>query len=180
MPAQPVVVESEPTGAPPVAVSAANARPVPLSPPVAAPRLALWRSALVLWRSRPLLGIGPDNFRRRYVEVIGPAADGRAYTDTRIHANDLYLETLADLGLVGVAVLAWLALALLRGLRRLSTSGRVVGLGCGLAAGAFFVHGAVDYFLEFTPLFGLFWMLLGLTAAYAENLPPAAPPSSTR
>jgi hypothetical protein len=180
MPAERVDVERASANAPPEEVSTANARPVPLSPPVPAPRLALWRSALVLWRGRPLLGIGPDDFRRRYEEVIGPAPDGRPYTDTRIHANSFYLETLADLGLAGIALLVWLAVSLLRALRRLSTSASIAGLGCGLAAGAFFVHGAVDYFLEFTPLFGLFWMLLGLTAAYAAAPPLAAPRSKTR
>ena len=126
------------------------------------------------------MGDKPDNFRRRYEEVIGLDANGQRYTDTRIHANNFYLETLADLGLVGIAWLAWLTFALLRALRLLSASGRLAGLGCGLAAAAFFVHGAVDYFLEFTPLFGLFWMLLGSTAAYAEGLPPGARRDSTR
>ena len=180
-PSQPVVVEAAVEGAPSPEVSAASARPMAPRASLPPPRRALWRSALVLWRSRALLGIGPDNFRRRYEEVIGLDANGQRYTDTRIHANNFYLETLADLGLLGVAGLAWLVFALVRALRVLSASGRLAGLACGLAAGAFFVHGVVDYFLEFTPLFGLFWMLLGLTAAYAEGLPPpGAPRGSTR
>jgi hypothetical protein len=179
-PTQPVVVEAEVDEAPSPQVSAASARPLPPRAPAFAPRPALWRSALVLWRGRPLLGIGPDNFRRRYEQVIGLDANGQPYTDTRIHANNFYLETLADLGLVGLAALGWLTFALLRALRLLSASGRLAGLACGLAAGAFFVHGAVDYFLEFTPLFGLFWMLLGLTAAHAEGLSPGGPRDSRR
>jgi len=169
MPAQPVVVEEQAEGAPPLEISDASLRRLALHDPAPAPRLALWRSALVLWQGRPFLGVGPDNFRRRYEEVIGLDPNGRPYMDTRIHANNLYLETLADLGLAGIATLGWLALSLLRALRDLSASGHLAGLGCGLAAAAFFVHGGVDYFLEFTPLLGLFWMLLGLTAAYAEG-----------
>jgi O-antigen ligase len=118
-----------------------------------------------LWRERPLLGVGPDNFRRRYEDVIGLAPNGRPYSDTRIHANNLYLETLADLGLAGIAALAWLAMGLLRALRDSAAAGRLASLGSGVAAAAFFVHGGIDYFLEFTPLFGLFWLLLGLTSA---------------
>jgi hypothetical protein len=180
MPAQSVIVESTSEGPPRLPVSAASSRPLAERSAESAPRRTLWRSALVLWRGHPLLGVGPDNFRRRYEEVIGLDPNGQAYTDTRIHANSFYLETLADLGLAGAAVLAWLGLSLLRALRDLSASGRLAGLGWGLAAAAFFVHGLVDYFLEFTPLFGLFWMLLGLTAACAEGPPPGALRGSRR
>jgi hypothetical protein len=179
MAAQSLIVEDKEEGAPPLEVTAADAEPMTVTAPPGAPRRALWRAALVLWRGRPLLGIGPDNFRRRYQDVIGLAPNGRPYTDTRIHANNLYLETLADLGLAGIAVLAWLTFSLLRALRDLSAAGRLAGLGCGLAAGAFFVHGGVDYFLEFTPLFGLFWVVLGLTAAHAQALRPEERRGST-
>jgi hypothetical protein len=139
------------------------ARPTIAPPPPR--RSALWRAAFILWRERPLFGIGPDNFRRRYQGVLSPAPTGQPYTDTRLHANSLYFETLADLGLVGIAALALIAFALVRLLRRHHVTGSLAGLGCGVAAVTFFVHGGLDYFFEFTPTFGLFWVLLGLTAA---------------
>jgi hypothetical protein len=128
-------------------------------------RVALWRAAVTLWRGHPLLGVGPDNFRRLYEAVLSPAPNGQPYTDTRIHANSLYFETLADLGLAGVIALALLMLALVRALRDLWAAKDALGLGLSVSAATFFVHGVADYFLEFTPTFGLFWMLLGLTAA---------------
>jgi hypothetical protein len=128
-------------------------------------RAALWRAAVVLWRERPLLGIGPDNFRRRYEAVLSPGPAGLPYTDTRLHANSMYFETLADLGLMGIAALVFIAVALARVLRAHHRAGRWAGLGFGVAAATFFVHGMLDYFLEFTPLFCLFWLLLGLAAA---------------
>ncbi len=145
--------------------------PVPrvMSAPPAPPRPTLWRAALVLWHQRPLLGVGPDNFRRRYQAILSPAPSGQPYTDTRLHANSLYFETLADLGLAGIAVLAWIALALSRQIRRQVSADDLAGLGCSVAAGTFFVHGGLDYFFEFTPLFGLFWVLLGLSAASAPR-----------
>jgi hypothetical protein len=143
----------------------------PGEPPPPA-RSALWRAAITLWRESPLLGVGPDNFRRRYERVLSPAANGSPYTDTRIHANSLYFETLADVGLVGVLALALLSLAWLRALRAHASMKRVAGLGFSVAAGVFFVHGVSDYFLEFTPTYGLFWMLLGLTAASGKTAAP--------
>jgi hypothetical protein len=164
--------------------STASASPRTAFEPTALPppRPALWRAARVLWRERPLFGVGPDNFRRRYEAVLSPAPNGQPYRDTRIHANNWYFETLADLGLAGIAALVWMAVVLLRAVRRHFVAGHVGAIGVSLAAALFFVHGALDYFLEFTPLYGLFWVLLGLTAA-SDALPPvastAAPPGST-
>ncbi len=155
-------------------------------PPFTAPppRRALWRAAVALWLSRPLLGVGPDGFRRRYEAILSPAPNGAPYTDTRIHANNLYFETLANLGAVGLGAVAALAFALARTLHRQVSTRNVLGLGLGVAAAMFFVHGVSDYFLEFTPAFGLFWMLLGLTDASRRGSarPPlvrAALPDST-
>ncbi len=142
-------------------------RPAAEIPPPSRP--ALWRAAVALWWQSPLLGIGPDNFRRRYEAVVSPSPNGQPYTDTRTHANSLYFETLADLGIAGVAALGAIALVLVRLLRGHATAGRLAGLGCAAAAATFFVHGGLDYFFEFTPLFGLFWLLLGLTAACATQ-----------
>ncbi len=152
-----------------------GAAPTPPAPSPSRPEL--WRAALVLWRERPLFGIGPDNFRRRYGAVLGAAPGGEPYADTRIHANSLYFETLADLGVAGIAILAWLGLGVLRLARRHRRSACVPGLGCAVAAGTFFVHGALDYFFEFTPLLGLFWLLLGLSAA-SDSEPYGALPGS--
>jgi hypothetical protein len=150
-----------------------------VAPPAGAPpapsRAALWRVAITLWRQRPILGIGPDDFRRRYEALLPPSPTGRPYEDTRIHANNLYFETLADTGLTGLAALAALGLALTRALRRHAMRS-LAGLGCAVAATTFFVHGLLDYFFEFTPLYGLFWVTLGLTAAFGQE--PAPSPAS--
>jgi hypothetical protein len=151
-------------------------RPAPTMSTPPPTRRALWRAAVVLWREHPLLGIGPDNFRRRYEAVLGTAPTGQPYTDTRIHANSLYFETLADLGLAGIAALAWIGLALVRALGLHWRTGCVAGLGSAIAAGTFFVHGTSDYFFEFTPLLGLFWLLLGLTAVSEADLSERSAP----
>jgi hypothetical protein len=146
--------------------------------PAGPPRPQLWRAAVLLWRRHPILGVGPDNFRRLYPEVVRTAS-GQAYTDDRLHANSLYFETLADLGLAGVAVLAVMMLGVARALRARVARGRdgsdggagYLALACVVAAGLFFVHGALDYFLEFTPTYGLYWLMLAL--ASGAWLPPS-------
>jgi hypothetical protein len=73
-------------------------------------------------------------------------------------------------------VLALLMLGLLKALRAHAARGDVVALACTCGVGAFFVHGLLDTFFAFTPLFGLFWLLLGLAAAPPA---PAASPGTT-
>ena len=57
------------------------------------PRSVLWSTALTIARERPLLGIGPDNFRHAYGRYLGLAA-----WDERVHANNSYLEVLTGTG----------------------------------------------------------------------------------
>jgi hypothetical protein len=158
----------------------------------------LWRAALRLWRDHPLSGVGPDNFRRVYGDALpvgaraaasaGAGAGAAAQTDSRIHANSLYLETLADLGVAGALALGWLMAAIVRTAWRCRSAGPGAPLAAAYAIGVatFFVHGLLDWFFEFTPTYGLFWLLLALlanaaTAPEGARTPPVlARPGSRR
>lgn len=132
------------------------------APPDLAPipdRRTLWRIAAQEFRQRPLLGIGMDNFRLIY----GRALDYEQWNDT-IHTNNWYIELLVSLGLLGaLPFFAWMALVglgILVALRRR----RVTLWHAALAAGllAYFLHGALDYFLSANATAMLFWLLAGL------------------
>jgi len=127
-----------------------------------APRLALWRAALEMTAERPLLGVGPDNFRLMY----GPRL-GLATWDTRVHANNLYLETLVGAGIPALAALLWLLARAGRSLAeswRQGTSDRMpVVAGLTAAWLSMAGHGVVDAFLAFTPTYVVFAIVLGLT-----------------
>jgi hypothetical protein len=153
--AQPAGPDTEPRGGKPAV-------------PPTVTRRDLWRAALRMWTERPLLGVGPDNFRHLYSQYLGLAV-----WDDRVHANNLYLELLADVGLPGTLLFGWLLLAALSQLawtlRRPRTDGPalwVVGLGASLLA--FLVHGLLDYFLEFVSTYLLFWIILGLIVVTAR------------
>jgi len=127
-------------------------------------RWELWTAAIRLGRRHPVLGMGPDAFRHHYGEVIAPAGGGR-FVDDRLHANNLYFETVADLGLVGLASLAFLLYALGRHARDRwhSAAGMNAWSLVALAAAAtYFIHGAIDTFLTFTPTLVLLWLLVAL------------------
>ena len=117
-----------------------------------------------MWRSHPVFGVGPDNFRRlrgRYT--------GQSEFDDRIHANSLYLETLATSGLLGIIALLSALFSLFFRFSRVwrelqSDRDKLLLFGIILCFVAFLLHGFVDYFLSFTPTYALFWIVAGLGA----------------
>jgi O-antigen ligase len=138
----------------------------PAPPPV--PRTELWGAALMMLRQRPLLGVGPDNFRHIYGTYLGLPA-----WDDRVHANNLYLELLADVGVLGALAFGVLValpiLGLLRGLRKRTAPAQAV-LVAGLCASllAYLLHSGLDAFLDFTSVYLLLWVVLGLSLAAPE------------
>jgi hypothetical protein len=120
-------------------------------------RLDLWRVALQLVQARPLIGVGPDNFRHLYGALLGLEE-----WDDRIQANNVYLELLVDVGVLGLGAFLWVVLRPLvvaAGIVR--RTGDYLTLGLLVGVGAFLVHGLLDSFLAFTPTALLLWLLLG-------------------
>jgi hypothetical protein len=131
------------------------------------PRPVLWETALRIARDHPVLGIGPDNYRFTYGRYLGLAA-----WDTRVHANNTYLETLVGMGVVGAAALAWLMVVAFTSTRRLiaQASGTRTALVAAAAAAVLViaVHGLVDSFLTFTPTYVAFAIAAGLLFRNSE------------
>ena len=117
-----------------------------------------------------MLGIGPDNFRHLLGQFLG-----RAHTDERMHANSLYFEILADLGLVGLLAFGALVAALAGSARRAlaAPASRILALGVAAGLATYLLHGLLDFFLEFTPTYALFWLLAGMIVAM-DRSPEAA------
>ena len=57
-----------------------------------------WRLALSVWQRYPWFGVGMDNF-----QLVTGQSDIQLYRDLLPHAHNLYLNTLAERGLVGAA-----------------------------------------------------------------------------
>ena len=138
----------------------------PALPPI--PRAELWGAALRMFRDHPVFGVGPDNFRHVYGTYLGLPR-----WDDRVHANNLYLELLADLGALGFVAFGLLVtptvVGVTRGLRSAPTTWGAVWLATlGASLLAFFVHSTLDSFLEFTPVYLLFWLIIGMSASAAK------------
>jgi O-antigen ligase len=119
-------------------------------------------------QTRPLLGVGPDNFRRLY----GPYAGVEAWNQN-IYSNNLYLEWFATTGLLGLLAFLWFAWRLGRAVWRGAwgeRSGSDAVWQAALAAGllAWFSHGLLDYFYAFTPTYVACWLIVALALRTSE------------
>jgi O-antigen ligase len=144
------------------------------SNPEIATRLDLWSSAEQTFADHPVLGTGLDSFHQAYLAQERP---GRTYLgvgapiqapDT---AHNLYLNTLAEQGIVGAAALALLAFAFARLISRLRRAEqartRAIGLALLGTGVVVFVHNLFDVTLiPKTSI--LLWALFGVGAAAFE------------
>jgi len=133
----------------------------PPRPTVRPRRVQLWRAAWRMVAARPLVGVGPDNFRLSYAPYAGLAAG-----DPRIHSNNMYLEVLAGAGISGALAFAWLLWSVARVTK--PTVADPASLAIAAAVLAIAVHGAVDSFLSFAPTYVLFAMTVGFAHANSQ------------
>ncbi|MFN8060815.1 MAG: O-antigen ligase family protein [Vicinamibacterales bacterium] len=144
--------------------------PTHITPTRRPDRRDLWRAAVRMWREAPWLGKGPDVFRLIYGPYLGWSP-----FDERVTANSLYLETLATQGAIGtlalLSLLGSLGWSVVVWWRRPPTPLFLTVMGVTGALATYVVHGAVDYFLSFTPTLGLFWLLVGALGALASPRP---------
>jgi hypothetical protein len=143
-----------------VAVVATTPRKLP-SPIVTPARPALWSAAFAMAGDHPWLGVGPDNYRHNY----GPYLRLREW-DHRVHANNMYLETLAGAGIIGFTSLVGLiAIAGVQLWSRVRQARDQVHLATLVALTGWLVvagHGLVDSFLSFTPTYVTFAIAAGV------------------
>lgn len=137
-------------------------------------RLNFWRAAIEIFWDHPVLGTGPGTFG-----AIHP----RYQRDVRFYARDahnIYVQTLAEMGIPGVLALGLLILAIAglwaRSLREtIGGESHSLVLGAGLGVLAFFIHSAMDMDWAFYANPAMAFALVGVIASYARTRP--APPT---
>jgi len=130
-------------------------------------RFVLWYFAWRVSKANLLLGVGMENFRyvKHFYGYPVPWALARPY-----NAHSLYLEVLADLGVVGFAFFfLLLGSAVVKSWRAVRFS-KARDLGLGLSAGliACAVHGVVESTMFNPGVFALLGVLIGLALSLSR------------
>ncbi|WP_431820371.1 PglL family O-oligosaccharyltransferase [Burkholderia sp. F1] len=104
-----------------------------------APRLALWKYGLAMFREHPLLGVGWGEFPSHQF-ALARALGG---VEIANNSHDIFIDLLAKTGLLGLGVLVvTLVLWFVRALRAPQTSTRVFGFAL---VGVLLMHALVEY-----------------------------------
>jgi O-antigen ligase len=134
-------------------------------------RAQLWPAAIALFRHHPLTGVGAGNFALALPSVGVYGVGGGA--------SSLWLQTLAEQGVIGFAALvafAWIALRETYAARRISA----LALAAFLASVSLLAHQLVDYLFFFPKVASMFWLLLGAGVAAAAAPQPQEQGSAAR
>ena len=131
-------------------------------------RLAVWAAAGMMFLGHPVLGVGYGNYRSLYGDYIPGARPDE------LDAHNLYLQFLAETGIIGFLVFSILVIAFagmaLKLARQSDPLYRLIGVGMGGALAATLIHGMVDYLFNVSPQFGaLFWLVLALGTVAFED-----------
>jgi O-antigen ligase len=141
-------------------------------------RADIWTSAIDIYSAHPILGVGVDNFSNAYAELPSTqstASQRRLLHQDQLltppHAQNQYLNILAEEGLIGIVAFVLLAVGAVavarRGSKVADPVGRSVCLGIGAGIMTLAVHSMLDVNLfgeVALPLFALLAVAAGFVA----------------
>jgi O-antigen ligase len=135
-------------------------------------RYAYWKVALRTFAHNPVRGVGSAGFRVEWLRR-------RPFRAPAVDAHSLYIETAAELGLVGLAALALLLVGVAMSTREAWRRDPALAAGWCAIAAAWALHAGIDWDWEMPALTLIAVIAAGGLIATAEA-PPATPPGEPR
>jgi O-antigen ligase len=135
------------------------------------PRFRVWEGTPEIIADHPIFGTGEKSFPRT-AQQYGLFVLGRR-TSTYEHAHNIPLTIGAELGLIGLAALGWLVVALIRalvrGYRRSAPEDRGLVLALAAAFLALALQGLVDYTLRSAVIVAVVFVLVACVAVLSDS-----------
>jgi O-antigen ligase len=131
-------------------------------------RYAYWKVAFGAFEDHPLAGLGSGGFEVRWLQE-------RKIHESVADAHSLYIETAAELGLVGLIALAAAIAGIVLAARRSLSADRVLAAGPIAALIAWAIHAGLDWLWEMPavslPALALAALLVAQSEAAARERP---------
>jgi len=127
-------------------------------------RYRYWEVALDTWTKHPLIGIGSGGFQVEWLKQ-------RDRVDTSGDAHSIYVETLAELGIVGFAALALFLAGIVAGVVRLYRRDRGAVAGPAAVLAAFALHAGLDWDWEMPAVSLIALLMAAAVLAWSEDGP---------
>ncbi|HEY2327599.1 MAG TPA: O-antigen ligase family protein [Gaiellaceae bacterium] len=139
-------------------------------------RLQLWKRTPKMIEDHLAFGVGADNFQADAARYGIVAPGGVPYT----HAHDIALTFAAEFGLPGLAVLAWLTVALAQTLRRLLRSHEEPQYSLAVCVTAALLVIPIEGVFDYTFSDNAFFLVVVLLAAIATRQSALVPHAAQR
>jgi O-antigen ligase len=152
------------------------------------PRPKVWRESVSIIGRHPLFGVGAANLHihEQFTNAaqLTRSPTGVQYYRFPDHAHNIVLTITSELGLLGLAGLIWLFVALVRVLvratRRALGPQQALGFAVAAALASVFVQGLVDYVLTSGALAGIVVVLTACAVVLASSDPVRIPAEGRR
>ena len=130
-------------------------------------RLSMYRNALNMIKTHPVVGVGVNTFSNNYAKYRLPETEEGRTADTT-YAHNIYLHMAGEIGLLGLAAFIWFLYALFKqGIEAYRNSKdeylKIAALGLMGSFIAFLINGMTETNLYFPTLVVTFWYLVGLS-----------------
>lgn len=132
-------------------------------------RLGLWSVTLKMVEAHPLLGVGVGAYRGLYPAFKG-LAGGQEGQEDFASAHNIFLQVLAESGIIGLILFIYILYLLGRAGMALTGRGDPLFQGFFAAIGGALVHQLVDATIYWADIGGGFWMIIGLILNYQAAL----------
>ena len=132
-----------------------------------ASRVMIWKSAVLMIKSNPLLGIGPGNFQSKYLEYQKYFPPYLEWAVPQPH--NLFFAFWLEAGIFGLTGFLWLMILFFRDNKRAIKNNRSYGTLCLAIILYFLVHGLIDTTYWRNDISVIFWIIISINFYLARK-----------
>ncbi|MFH0790743.1 MAG: O-antigen ligase family protein [Candidatus Omnitrophota bacterium] len=130
-------------------------------------RIAVYHNSLNMIRAHPVIGVGANTYMKNYKQYKQFPEYRNVVTLDYMHAHNMYLHMICEIGLIGIAMFTWLLYNLFARAKIIYKAQsqqylKVLSISLAACLTAFLVNGLTESSLYYSRVAVIFWYLCGL------------------